>query len=196
MDLFYSGLTLEQQLRKLSKEVKNGLNVKSNADKGTRFEVTRGWKNKSGNCMMFLLPHVTKSGFMASKGERFMVGLIAERKMTNVCVSYCYLAKTDSVTKRMIKEQTKHIETLVSIMNPKVIVLMGSDSCYSFMPRKPKIEEHHGTVVDVYQEIPLLLTYHPEYYVTYDAYEDKRYKDKIMDLDWTVIDMMYKQRIT
>jgi hypothetical protein len=199
MDLFYSGLSTTMQLRKLTKEVKKRLNVSSNDVKGKFKLVLRSGPMETllSNCCLFLIPHVAKKGFMQGIGEPDkLMELIHEHKMEKSVISYCYHGKIESVSKRMIKECTNQIETLISIIDPRLIVLLGEEACYVFLSRKSKIEDHHGELVRSHNGIPLILTYHPGYYITHSAYEDKRYKENIMNHDWSIIKEYYDKRIT
>jgi len=197
MDLFYSGLTVQQQLKKLKKDIKVRLGADFKYKRGntSKFLLMQGNMESFNNCIMILLPHVTTRGFMNSSGEKYLQKIIEQYGFKNYIISYCYLDRAKSVTRPMIKENIKDVETLISIVGPSMIVMAGVDGCDVFLTRKPLVEDKHGTVVGEHCGAELILTHHPSYFVTDSGYEDKRYKEHIQKQDWDLIKSKYDKLI-
>jgi len=194
MDLFTSNMTDNQKLNDLKEKYKNLLEVEQNG-KG-KFNITKGSKQNYGNCVMIILPNVTDSGFMNADYEtQTLMCILDEYEIVNYIICYAQPSKVHSASRKEVKKSRPLMYELIDIVQPKFIVVCGEVSAELFMTQKPNIITSHGTLVCSYSNIPVVLTYNPDYYVTRTGYEDDTYKTSILTEDWTLISDTYKNLI-
>lgn len=196
MDLFYGNLTPEQQLRKLTKDVKAKLNATNNVIKGSKsFKLFIGKKEVFGNCCMFLLPNPNTKGVGESVADKFVMATAIGLGMNKSILTYSYPKICPNATKKQIIDHIDDLYMLTSIVSPKMIVVMGADACLSFSNIKQTVDNRHGTIIEHYNGAPVILTYHPSYYTDNSGYEDDRYKKQLMTSDWNFIKEQYNRLI-
>jgi uracil-DNA glycosylase len=146
--------------------------------------------------MLIVLPYPCMKGMLGSMAEKEMVRTLVEYGLnTNTVITYCYPKMSTSVQDKLIKESNTTMDMIISIVSPKMLVLMGSESALPFQKQKPKVDDSHGNIIGNYNGAPMILTYHPEYYTTRSGYEDARYKEHIHDNDWKIIAEYYNRLI-
>jgi hypothetical protein len=192
MDLFYSYLTSRGQLRKLKDEI--GGNLYDEVPKG--FKIVTGNIEHINNCALLIMEHVTKHKFMRAPWDRKLVQLCTEYGINNKFITYSYLKDTESVSRSDITSSRKYIQLLLSIIQPKLIVVIGENTLLSFLSKKQLLVNFHGKIVGKYEEVPLILTYPMGYYLQYGRQDEKEYRESILLHDWTIIQEEYNKRIS
>lgn len=96
----------------------------------------------------------------------------------------CYPAKSNNVEviKRIpsVKERTackSHVDTIIDILKPSVIITLGSVAANALSPNKISIMESRGIVFD-YKGYPVMPTFHPGFF----AQMTDRFDADIMDM--------------
>lgn len=189
MDLFYSNLPIEDQLRALVKDILNNENTKKK-----KLSIINGDIKDIGNNILFVLPHVTQEGFLRDLDAQLLLELIEEYKITKNIITYSYLLPVQQVTRNELREFSVWVEKLIDIIQPRLIVMVGEDTTLTFSNRKIKIE-NNGSIVMTFNGIPCMLTFSPSYYTEHSAYENERYKNYIKQKNWTEIKKEYERLI-
>lgn len=195
MDLFYSNLTEQQQLNKLKNEIKTTQDVDFNImdNHSNKFKIIYGSKKIFGNCCLILYPHVTLKGFMGTYSEKKYLELLEEYEIQNYIISYCIFKPCTSTSRPIIQAQSNIINNLISIVSPKFIVSLGEDVSGLFIKRKPIIEETHASLLESHLDIPVILTYHPNYYFSKTGKEDKNYRNFNTHSDLSLIKIWHDE---
>jgi len=194
MDLFTSSMTDNQKLNDLKEKYKTLLEVEQNG-KG-KFNIIKGSKKNYGNCVLIILPNVTEAGFMHADHEtQTLMCILDDYEIENYIICYAQPAKCHSASRKTVKQSRQLMFDLIDITMPKFIITCDEVSAELFMNQKPNVINAHGTVVCNYSNIPVILTYNADYYVTRTGYEDDTYKKSILKEDWELIATTYKDLI-
>jgi len=191
MDLFYANLTPTQQLKKFKEDAMHHFNIEDS----TKFKVLKGLPKHFGNCVLFLLSHVPSRGFLKGRNDKLLTDSIKHFDITNHAITYAYLKPSLNVSRKDLKACTGDMNLILSIVRPKLIVLVGENPGELFFGRKPKVVDVHGTIVGSIDKIPLVSTFDMLYYKEKTGYEDERYKRHIYEGDWNFIREQYKGAI-
>jgi len=191
MDLFYSTLSIRDQLAKFKQDMIDKYKI-TDVEK---YKVIRGKQKNFGNCCMFIMSNMPKKGFMKDRHDKFLSDTIKFFKIEKHVLTYAYFNPSLNVSRKDMKSSIPDVELLISIVNPKLIVLLGEGPGDLFVGRKPKIEDSHGKVIAHYNSVEILSTYEMAYYRTKTGYEDDRYKSHIYQEDWKYIHSKYKGAI-
>ena len=179
---------------KLKEDFKRLL-FKDNEEVPEKFRVAGGKLSNAGNCILFVIDHVTQYGFMHARRELKLVELCMRYGIKNRMVTYSYLKPCKIVSRNEIIESKKLLQLFVSIVRPQLIVLLGEKTTFSFMNRKKLVNKEHGKIVGDHNGVPLLLTYGMDYYTEKMRSYERDYLDGIMRNDWEVIMSEYTDRI-
>ena len=194
MDMFYARLTTKGRMLKLKEDFKKLL-FKDGEEVPEKFRVTGGKLSNTGNCILFIIDHVTEYGFMRARRELKLVELCVRYGIKNRMVTYSYLKPCKVVSRNEIIESRELLQLLVSIVRPQLIVLLGEKTTFSFMNRKKLVNENHGKIIGNHNGVPLLLTYEMGYYTERMRSYEIDYRHGIMSNDWEVIMSEYTERI-
>ena len=193
MDLFSSTLTINQRLNSIKDKYKAlfGLDKDYQNGKG-KFTILKGNKKNYGNCVLIILPHVSKSGFLNAPYEKgVLVDTLKKYNIDKYVIMYTQPNKSKSISKKLIKSSKHLVDDIIEIVQPKFIIACDSSSADLFVNQKANLIELHGTIFTNYYSIPVILTYHLAYYVEHTGYEDTVYKDSIYTFDWEFIKTNY-----
>lgn len=94
-----------------------------------------------------------------------------------------YLPKRGTPTNEEIEHGKKHLERQLEIIDPKVIVLMGSVAALGVLGEKIKVLKKHGEIMERNGK-KYLITFHPAYAIRFDRKKGQFKKDfqKIREL--------------
>jgi len=193
MDLFTSMLTPNQQLKTILDDYKQMFECEQNG-KG-RFRVITGDKNHYGNCILFIIPNVSSAGFMNAEYEENLITTLKDYHIENYIIAYAQPNKTNSPSRKLIKQSRPLMHKIIEIVSPKMIIAFDDSSAELFMNQKPNIIEDHGKIITTHYDIPVILTYNMDYYIKRTGYEDAKYKRNIFFEDWVFINQQYKEYI-
>lgn len=194
-DLFYStAVTLEDQLELLRADILD--DAKRNGVVKRKLPIVFGDQAYVGNAVLIVQPPFT--GRKHFDGEEFnqLLFILQEYQMHNYFITYAHLIKLERHTKEGIKAFGSWIWKLIDIIQPKMIVVLGEDAQLSFLKKKCILRDYHGQKIGSHMDIPIFLTYPISYYLNESSYENKSYKDFILNGDWKVLQEEYKRRIT
>jgi len=197
MDLFY-GSTVEEQLKALKKDIKAFALAHYNYDYGhKRIYVAFGEQANIGNNILIVSTPLAKDAkAFEDKNYQYLKHILSTYNISKFFLTPNFLIPKDHVSTADIKLCSKWTETLVDIVQPKFIVILGEDSVFSFFRRKFILRDHHGTKVGISpQGLEIYLTYSPDYYNEKSEYEDPSFKNFIRDNDWTTISNRYKELV-
>ncbi len=195
MDLFYQGLSREEQLERLKKEFIDIVYKDNRKPSVAKFKLIGGRKENYSNSVLFIAEHVGPKGFMGGAHERHLVQLCNTNDIINRTIVYAWPRKCDTIARIDILKVRNPLYSLVSYIDPKFIVILGDKTTFTFFNKKVELSEDHGKIIGYYLDFPLVLVYPPEYFLSRDSREDKRYKDSILKIDWECIKNEYKRRI-
>lgn len=102
--------------------------------------------------------------------------------LVNIVNCYPANAKGDSITRRIpvTKERDAcktHLDRIIDIMNPSVIIALGAVSANAMSPNKISIIESRGQMFE-YKGYPVMPTFHPGFF----REMSDRYDDEIMNM--------------
>lgn len=73
-----------------------------------------------------------------------------------------YMPLSGTPTKENIIHSRRHLLKQLSIIKPKIIVLLGSVACFALLEQRIKVSEIHGKIIKK-DDISYLITFHPAY---------------------------------
>lgn len=193
MDLFYQG-TFEEQISSLKKDIRK-LAKSSGITFRHKLLLLWGSKENINNNILFIQPPYPGGKYFKDKDTEKLINTLNKYEISKYFITYCYHLLSPKITRKLIKQYSGWIKKLVDFVQPRLIVCLGEESIFSLFKRKSMIQDHHGKVFGIYQEIPVLLTYPMSYYYEKSEYEDVRYKNFLMDNDWNAIRDMYRKEI-
>lgn len=199
MDLFQTG-NPTQDLIGLRDELK--LYAKTNfpsleKEDINSISIAYGNVNNIGSNILIVDKPVGSKKPFKSKYDKYLINLLKSKGLDKFFITYCYSIVKDptTVSKKDIKNFSTWINRLVSIIQPKVIVVLGEEAELAFSKRKVVLKENHGSEIGIYNNIPIFLTYPMDYYVDSSGYEDESYKIFIQTNDWNKITEAYRSNI-
>lgn len=102
-------------------------------------------------------PFIGRSGQLLRKDIR-EIGLSEEDVfITSVCK---YLPRKGTPSPTQIKHARIYLQQQIDIINPKIIVLLGSVACKGVLNMQISVAKHHGTII-VKDGRKCFITYHP-----------------------------------
>jgi uracil-DNA glycosylase len=104
-------------------------------------------------------PFVGRSGRLLRAMIR-EIGLREDDVFVTSPVKYLPLSGTPCVEN--IRHGRGHLERQLSVISPKVIVLLGNTACLALLDRKFRLTSEHGTFIEK-DERTHLITFHPAY---------------------------------
>ena len=104
-------------------------------------------------------PFVGRSGRLLRAMIR-EIGLDEDDVFITSPVKYLPLGGTPSVEN--IRHGRVHLQRQLSVIGPKVIVLLGNTACFALFDRKLRLTSEHGTFIEK-GERTHLITFHPAY---------------------------------
>lgn len=197
MNLFY-GSTIQEQLKNLKKDIKLWAQTAHSYDYGhKRIYIAFGKiENVGNNCLFISSPFAKDSPPFEDSSYAFLKRTIEDFGILKFFMTPNFLIPKDTVTRADIKEYSKFIESIVDIVQPKLVVVLGEDSTFSFFKRKFILRDWHGKIIgQTPQAIDVVLSYAPDYYNERSEYEDPSFKKFILNNDWNYISTLYKKRI-
>jgi hypothetical protein len=197
MNLFY-GQTTEEQLKNLKKDIKSWAISAHNYDYGhKRIYLAFGQKETIGNnCLFISSPFAADSAPFEDKDYSFLKNTAQEFGIINYFLTPHFLIPKEIVTRANIKEYSKFMEAIVDIIQPRLIVVLGENSVFSFFNKKFILRDWHGKLIGkTIQGIDVIISYSPSYYTERSDYEDPSFKKFILNNDWNFISKLYKERI-
>lgn len=110
-------------------------------------------------------PFVGRSGQLLRSAIRG-IGLDEEDVFITSPVKYRpYLGTPNG---KSILHGREHISRQLSIIQPKIVVLMGSVACRAMLEKKVEVAKDHGTIVSL-NGLTCLITFHPAYALRFPA---------------------------
>lgn len=143
-----------------------------------------------------MLEHVTVHGFLKNPREKNdLIDQLNERGISKYFITYSYLVPSSKVTRDQIKSSSGWIHSIIDVINPRAIVLLGDMCCHTFFTRKEQAVKRHGEIIGKHNEIPVLLSFNLDYYFEHTKTEDVKYKEFIREHDWEKIKELYDLQV-
>ena len=134
----------------------------------------------------------TFQGEVGALLDKMLLAININRENIYSCYSVGFRPPEDrKPTSQEIKRYSFFLKELVSIIDPKMIILFGSTAMESLISSKEKISNERGKWKEIIlknKTYPLMITYNPSYLIRYPenkkfSWEDlKKIKQKILDL--------------
>ena len=134
----------------------------------------------------------TFQGEVGALLDKMLLAININRENIYSCYSVCFRPPKDrKPTSDEIKRYSFFVKELVSIIDPKMIILFGSTAMESVTSSKERISNERGKWKEIIlknKTYPLMITYNPSYLIRYPenkkfSWEDlKKIKQKILDL--------------
>lgn len=177
LDLFESHKTKLDQLKDLKKELK----VYQNKIVQTNKKLKLLYGDLDPEYLVVTNPSIN---YFNEDKDKYIISLLSNHKFI---LTYNYLIQDINISKITITDIKKFsyfIQKIIDITEPKKIICMGENSIFSFFKKKFVVDEYHGKQIGNYNNIPIYLTYDPEYFITYTKTENREYKLSIQESDW------------
>ncbi len=134
----------------------------------------------------------TFQGEVGALLEKMLLAINIKRENIYSCYSICFRPPEDrKPTSQEIKRYSFFLKELISIIDPKMIILFGSTAMESVTSSKERISNERGKWKEIIlknKTYPLMITYNPSYLIRFPenkkfSWEDlKKIKQKILDL--------------
>lgn len=82
-----------------------------------------------------------------------------------------FLPKKGTPSPKDIKHGKKHLEAQISIINPQIIVLLGSVACRAVLDKKFQVLKDHGKIINR-NDKSYLITIHPAAVIRFPKYSE------------------------
>lgn len=182
MDLFYAGKTPEESIKKIKKDLKF-----LNQNKFP--EIMYGQIDYINRNILFIQEHINNK-FMKDNTDKDLIKTINEYKLDKYFITYSHLLNTNPL-RNDIKNFAPWIHKIIDVLNPKLIVILGENTCFTFFTKKFLLKNHHGNIIGYHNNIPVILTYSMDYYIKNDDYRDLSFKLANKKNDWEYIQKEY-----
>ena len=194
MDLFYQQDSIKDQIKILKKDIKHYAEQR-NIKLDKSFKILFGNASAVGNNIFIIQPPY-EAGTPYFKGEDFdyLINILDSNNVTNYFTTYCSLLPHKDVGKKDIVAFSCWIHKLIEIAQPHTIVVLGESAPFTFVSRKCILKDTHGTVIDNFAGIPIIITYEMTYYTKMSQYEDISYKNFLREKDWGIIIDRYRRQ--
>lgn len=187
LDLFYSGLTVDEQLEKLKNEIIDLAKKEGSKARKNTIKVVHGTMDKIPNKgALFIMPPLTGK-FAKGKDFNLLLTIISMYDFDAAFITYAHLVPKEKRIRKEIKNFSTYIRQLISIILPKVIVCLGEEAQFSIFKTKSLMNDYHGKVIGNLEGIPVMTTYDMSYYNNSSAFEDDNYKNFLQESDWKAI---------
>lgn len=109
-------------------------------------------------------PFIGRSGKYLRQTIR-EIGL--EEKDVYITSPVKYLPKKGTPTREEVEHGKKHLEKQLEIIDPKIVVLMGSVAVLGVLGEKVEVLKRHGEIIEKSGK-KFLITFHPAYAIRFD----------------------------
>lgn len=191
MDLFYQQSRLQDQVKALKKDIKSFAKV-NNLKLDKSFKTLYGNLDSVGNCILIIQPpHELDAPFFKGKDFKFLLEILGVNGITNFFATYSSIFSIPVVSKKDIQNFAPWITKIVDIVQPHTIIVLGEEAPTLFNNHKFMLKDHHGTIIETFLNIPVILTYHMSYFLYSAPTEDITYKEYLREHDWKIIKERY-----